>query len=413
MWLDQLPILGDLPPEIRDPIVRILILIVVLALVWISRRLLTWIVVAPLRRLTNKTPTPTDDNILNAMIMPVRVVIIAIALILSTSILLTSDQSFTQFLQTLARSLIIFAGMVATYRLVDLLFPTSRQLLSLTGINLEERLIPYMRVAIKVTIIAIGAVMILQEFGFDVSGLIAGLGLGSLGLTLAAQDTVANLFGFVSIVGDRPFDVGDYIVTPDAEGVVEHVGVRSTRIRHLDQGLQIMPNNKLANSPITNWSRLHKRRVDFMLGVSYSTTSEQLRILIERIRALLLEHPKVQEDSVTVLFIKFNDSSLDILVRSYLLIPDWGEFNEEKGYLQMGIMDMVDEMNLSIAFPSTSLYIEDLPNELLGGMPKDVVQDVPDMPTPTPEARNYSSAQQDEQDFMDEVHDETPEEGDD
>ncbi len=114
------------------------------------------------------------------------------------------------------------------------------------------------------------------------------------GFSLAAQDTVSNLFGFTTIVGDQPFIVGEFIKTPDAEGIVEHVGVRSTRLRQLDQAYVTVPNNKLASSAILNWSRLSKRRLNTILSIRYSATSDQIRDLCQRIRDLLNARDSVQ-----------------------------------------------------------------------------------------------------------------------
>ncbi|NOG50552.1 MAG: mechanosensitive ion channel family protein [Chloroflexi bacterium] len=159
----------------------------------------------------------------------------------------------------------------------------------------------------KIFIVAIGGVIILQEFGYDVTGLIAGLGVGGLALSLAAQDTVANLFGFASIIGDSPFSLGDYIRTPDVEGTVEHVGVRSTRVRQSDETLITIPNNVLANSAISNFSRMPRRRIDFTVGVTYRTTAAQMRVLLDRLRTLLKAWPSADPSTVQVYFSKFND----------------------------------------------------------------------------------------------------------
>lgn len=386
-FIDQIPILADLPVEVRNTILRFLVLVLALLVIWGSRRLLTWIVIAPLRRLTRNTHRDIDDRILAAIMTPIRLVIIAAAISVSAEILLVGDTLLNP-IRTIARVLVIIAIIMTIYRMIDILAPTSRQLFAITGITIEERLIPFLRVALKVFVVTLGIVIVLQEFNYDVSGLIAGLGLGSLGVSLAAQDTIANMFGFAQIVGDRPFDVGDYIKTPDAEGIVEHVGVRSTRLRQLDQAIVSVPNNTVANSAILNWSKLSKRRVDFVLGVTYDTDSGQMKVLLDRIRTMLKERPSVQPDSVVVYFINFGDSSLDVLVRSYVTIPDWGEFTAEKELILLDVMDIVAELNLSVAFPSRSLYVENLPNIRMEDPPviQRVEEPAPQLTDPSPTA---------------------------
>ncbi|MBZ0299682.1 MAG: mechanosensitive ion channel family protein, partial [Anaerolineae bacterium] len=252
------------------------------------------------------------------------------------------------------------AAFLTLYNAVDLIVASSLRVRHITGLALDEQLVPFLRVAFKIVIIALAVVVLLQEWEYDVSGLIAGLGLGGLAFSLAAQDTVSNLFAFTTIVSDRPFVVGEFIVTPQVEGIVEQVGVRNVRIRRLDQAFVTIPNSKLTDGPVTNWSRLQKRWVNFTLGVTYSTTSSDMRVLLHRIREMLLTVEKVDSNSIVVLFTDFGDSALNILVRCYIYEPDWVKFNEIKQDINLQIMDIVADLGLSIAFPSRSLYIENL-----------------------------------------------------
>jgi len=356
--------LNDLPDEVREAIARVLLVVLVLLLIWIMRRMMTWVIIRPLRRVVHKTGRAHDDIILEAAIQPIRYIIIAIAILISAQILAVGN-SVDTIINHVGRSMVIVGILLLFYRLVDLFAPTSNRLFSITGITLDERLMPFMRTSIKLFVIALGLVIVLQEWGYDVSGLIAGLGLGGLAFSLAAQDTVSNLFGFAALVSDRPFNVGEYISTSDVEGVVEHVGLRSTQVRRMDQAIVYVPNRIMADSAILNWSRLKKRRIDYTLGITYDADSGQVRVLLHRLREYLKVQPLLDPESVAVYFINFGDSSLDILVRSYALISDWGKFTSEKERLNLAIMDIVEELGLVIAFPSTSLYVENLP-EILG-----------------------------------------------
>lgn len=361
MLLENVPMFTDLPEEIQQVILRLLALSVALILIVVMRRVLTWIIIQPLRKLFARNGKSRDDEILDALILPMRYVVIAAALLVSIRILGAGDV-VSDFVERFGRTLIIIAVLLTIYRLIDIFMPSSNRLFAITGLSIQERLLPFLRTAIKIVLIAMGLVIVIQEWGYDVSGLIAGIGIGGLAISLAAQDTVANLFGFTAIVGDRPFDVGEYIVTPDVEGLVEHVGIRSTRVRRLDQALVTVPNNKLANSAILNWSRLQKRRIDMNLGVTYDASSEDMRVLLHRIREMLTVRETVQQDSVVVYFIEFGDSALNILVRCYVNLADWGEFTAEKELVYLEIMDIINELGMSVAFPSRSLYIENLPD---------------------------------------------------
>jgi MscS family membrane protein len=356
--LEQITWFNNLPAGVQDAIVRILVLILALVLLLALRGILRWLMLVPLRRLIERTSIKNDEAFINAATPAVRLLLIALALFISAQIL----RMDSIFLENLVRTLVIVAVLVLLNQLIGILLPSSKRLFSITGITLEERLIPFVRVAVRLLIICAGVVIVLQEWGYDVSGLVAGIGLGGLAFSLAAQDTVANLFGFVAIVGDRPFNVGDYIKTVDVEGSVEHVGLRSTRVRQLDQALVMVPNNKLANSAILNWSRLVKRRIDYVLHIRYGTSSQQMSAVLAELRDYLKSQEKIEADSVIVNFINFGDSALEVLIRAYVQLADWGEFTLEKERINLEIMDLVKQAGLDIAFPSQSLYIENLPS---------------------------------------------------
>lgn len=359
--MDLLEQWNTLPDDVRGLIVRIALALLVLALIWLLRRVLTWIIITPLRRLAKRSGGTWDDVLLDTILVPMRLLIIALGLAIGVQIIQLDGDS-TAFVDQLIRTLIIMALFWAGYRIVDVLAPSSNRLFRVTGLTIQERLLPFARTAAKLVLLAIGLIIIIQEWGYDVSGLVAGLGLGGLAFSLAAQDTVSNLFGFTTIVGDTPFVVGEMIATPDVTGIVEHVGVRSTRIRQLDQAYVTVPNNTLANSVVTNWSRLRKRWINFTLGMTYATTADQMETLLERLTEMLKSREKVDPSSVQVLFNTFNDSSLDVLIRCYVYLPDWLEWMQEKQQINLAIMRIVDELGLSIAFPSRSVYIETMPN---------------------------------------------------
>lgn len=358
LFLEQITWFNNLPMWLQDAIVRILVLILALVLLLALRGLARALILVPLRRLTGRTPMTTDEALIDAATPAVRLLLIALAVYLSTQILGLDSV----FLQHIIRTLVIVAVLVLCNQLVDVLLPSSKRLFAMTGITIEERLLPFLRVAVRLLLICAGVVIVLQEWGYDVSGLVAGIGLGGLAFSLAAQDTVANLFGFIAIVGDRPFNVGDYIKTTDVEGSVEHVGLRSTRVRQLDQALVMVPNNKLANSAILNWSRLVKRRIDYVLRIRYGTSSQQMSELLGQIREYLKSQETVEADSVIVNFINFGDSALEVLVRAYVTIADWDQFTLEKERINLEVMDIVRSAGVDIAFPSQSLYIENLPS---------------------------------------------------
>jgi MscS family membrane protein len=276
-------------------------------------------------------------------------------------VILNFSPSITVFGTRVANSLLIIGVFLLFYKLLAAVMETPHRLLSLTQVEIEDRLLPFLRTTIMVLVLAIGLLTVLAAWDVNINGLVASLGIIGAAIAFAAQDTVANAFGFASIVGDNPFEVGDFISTSDATGIVEHVGVRSTRLRQLNKALVTVPNSQLNNKAVLNWSRLDRRQIDFVLGVTYSTNASQMRHLLNDLRDLLRGRESVDPDSIVVNFIDFGSSSLNILVRCDVLLAAWAEFTAEREVINLQIMELIDRLGLSIAFPSTSVYIDAWP----------------------------------------------------
>ncbi len=358
--LAQLPFLEDQPPLVRDLVLNLILIVICFLIIVIMRWVLTAILLRPLRMMMRRTNTDIDDELLNQSLTPVRVTVVGLGLIFTVN-LFQFGSEVQQVAETVGRSLIIgsiFFGMIRVFEVVSLHPAFFRQI---TGLTMPDRLLPFINTVVKYVIIALGAIFILQELNFDVTALIASLGVVGIGISLASQDTVGNLFGFAAIVSDDPFKVGDYIKTPNVTGIVEQVGMRSTRVRQLDQALVTVPNNLLTNAIVLNWSRLEKRRLNVTLTLTYSTTSEQMRAVVEAIRNMLQNRENIDPESVIVHFVDFSASSLDVLVICQILLADWREYTSLKESLYLEIMGIVEELGISFAFPSQSLYIEDMP----------------------------------------------------
>ncbi|EGL83906.1 MscS Mechanosensitive ion channel [Caldalkalibacillus thermarum TA2.A1] len=224
--------------------------------------------------------------------------------------------------------------------------------------ELDQILIPFLSKVLRVLVIALAAVVILDQWNYQVGGFIAGLGLGGLAISLAARDTLSNIFGGIVIITEKPFSLGDWIETPSVEGIVEDISFRSTRIRTFAQGLVTVPNSTLANEPITNWTRMGRRRITFHLGVMYNTPREKLKRCVDRIRDMLENHPEISKETLFVHFDRFNDSSLDIFLYFFTKTTVWGEWLQIKEEINFKIMEILEEEGVSIAFPSRSIYFE-------------------------------------------------------
>lgn len=197
--------------------------------------------------------------------------------------------------------------------------------------------------------------------GYSVGSLLAGLGVGGAALAFASKDALANIFGSIVVFLDRPFKQGDYVTIDSVEGTVEEIGVRTTRIRTLANSLITIPNSDFTVKHIINWSKRLKRELKFHVGVTYSTKPEEIEKLVERIKQVVIDDPGLYEDNIIVTLDNFGPSSLDIFVHCYTKTIVWKEYHEAKEKFMLNIMREVEDLNLSFAFPSQSLYIESMP----------------------------------------------------
>lgn len=346
-----------IPENFRLALARILLVLLAFMLIWLLRNLLVALITRPLERmLVTSGYTDLREAIQRLVIAPVRYLLIAFGLWLAARLLELPPNTFT-FVILITRTLVILAVALVLYRVIELVLLSSGTLSRLTGTVINESLLPFARTGLNIVLAAMVLVIIVQEWGYDVSGLVAGLGLGGLAFSLAAKDTLSNLFGFTAIVGDRPFVVGDYIKTKDVEGSIEYVGLRSTRVRQLDQAMVTVPNSMLADAAILNWSRLSRRRIDSTIGIPYGTPSYVLTELIDRLRALLNNWQAVDQDTIVVYFINFGPTALEVLVRCYLDLSDWKEFTAEKERLLLAIMQVFEEMHIEINSPNRVVYL--------------------------------------------------------
>ena len=369
-------LLAQIPEGIYQFVARVALVFLALVLIIILRRILTWLILRPLRQLSKRSGYDTDDQVVELLIAPMRLLVIAVAIAISVQIIQTTE-GINVLAFGIARTLILLALFLFVYRLVDLIAPSSLRIANITGFSIQERLIPFIRVGAKLLIISVAIVVVLQEWGYDVSGLLAGIGIGGLALSLAAQDTLANLFGFMAIVSDRPFDVGEFIKVNDVEGTVEHVGLRSTRLRQLNQAVVYMPNNFVANSAILNWSRLKKRFLDLRIGVEYETTNDQLQQMMAQTRAYLKSQEKVDANSVVVHVIDFRTESIDIIIRCYVYLTEWAPFTAEKEKYTLATLDIMKDLKIELAESITDIRMveEDRPSRIARKLSEDDLND--------------------------------------
>ncbi len=323
----------------------------------ILRRVFTNYIFGLLLRISSKTKSSLDNHLITAFEKPFRFFFVLLGLYLSLLYLPLSSQ-YDLFLSRFFRSSLIIIISTGFYNFFGSHTALGEDLKNIFGIHLERILLPFFSNILKALTVVITLSIIAQEWNYDINSLIAGLGLGGLAFALAAKDTVSNIFGGIVIITDKPFSIGDWILTSSVEGIVEDINFRSTKIRTFAQALVTVPNATLANEPITNWTRMGTRRITFNLGVTYNTSREKLEKCIAAIRTMLENHSEIHQDTIFVRFNSFGESSLDIFLYFFTKTTVWGEYLRVKEDINFRIMNILEDNQVSVAFPSNSIYFE-------------------------------------------------------
>ena len=210
----------------------------------------------------------------------------------------------------------------------------------------------------RVLIYIIAVFFVLAILEINLTGLIAGLGLGGVIVTLAAQDTAKNLFGGVVIFIDKPFVVGDWIEMDNYEGTIEDITFRTTRIRTFENALVNIPNAIIADASVTNWSKMEKRRYKTNLCVELDTPLEKLELLKTRIEKMLQERESVYDDSIIVRFDQISDNGINILIYTYTNSVDYASYLKEVEDINMKIMKILREEDIKLAYDTKTVYVK-------------------------------------------------------
>jgi MscS family membrane protein len=286
-----------------------------------------------------------------AIPMPVRLFLVALIgrwLLWSLSFSLYVRQFWS-----LLASLVVIAAIVWLLMIISRSIETVPRADTTAGIGLL-RLI---RRGADVIIVFAGIVAVLLRFGIDPTPAIAGLGVGGIAIALAAQKTLENVIAGASLIFDKAVNVGDFLKMNEVTGTVDRIGLRSTRIRTLDRTIVSVPNSVIAGASVETFSARDMFWFHPMIGLSYETTPEQLRLVLEGLRRLLREHKFVDPSAVRVRFFRLGTSSLDLDVSAYLSVSGWDQFLEVQEDLLLSTTELVERVGTRIALPSQTTYV--------------------------------------------------------
>ncbi|MES9850188.1 MAG: mechanosensitive ion channel family protein, partial [Candidatus Thiodiazotropha sp.] len=250
------------------------------------------------------------------------------------------------------------SGVWAAYRLVDLVSAYLHKQAELSANKLDDALVPLIPRTLKVFITVIGFVFIADNLNIDISSLLAGLGLGGLAFALAAKDMVQNLFGSVTVLMDRTFSVGDWIVVDDVEGTVERIGFRSTRVRTFYNSVVTVPNSKFKTATVDNMGERRYRRLSCKLSLTYDTPPDRIEAFCEGVRELVRQHPYMRKDYYHAYLNEFAASSLDVLLYVFWETPEWNTELRERHRFMLDILRLAQRLGVEFAFPTQTLYMK-------------------------------------------------------
>lgn len=331
--------------------------IVTFAIFFVLRKQITRLIQNILNKISNSIQSTVSTPFFNTIHKPLRWIILLVGFNISISAL-TFNKEIDAFLIGFSNSIKIFLIAWILFLVVDFLYSGSRVFLKKSHNQSFYNFMNLSKKFVKIIIAVVSIIFFLDLWGYNVNGLIASLGLVGMAVALAAQDTTKNIFGALMIFADTPFKVGDWIQTPQAEGTIEEIGMRSTKVRTFEDSLVSVPNGVVANTPITNWSAMTKRRIKMTLGLTYSTTPEQMKNILKEMRELLQNDPDIDQKTIFVNFTEYSSSSLDIFCYFFTKTTVWGEYLAVREKINLEFMRIVQNNGASFAFPSQSIYIE-------------------------------------------------------
>ncbi len=271
------------------------------------------------------------------------------------SLVLTLPEELDLFFSNLTRTIVLFTIFWVLYRSVDLISGVFTK-------RIGDEILYFIQSISRFAILILGVLSILQSWGINVGAFLAGLGLLGMAVALAAQDTMKNLFASLTVLLDQTFKRGDWIKTSEIEGIVEHIGLRTTMIRLFDRSLVTIPNSNIANAAVNNLSRMTNRRIQWTLSIGYESTSEQLERFIKKLRDYLEQNPNIETDpkkvTTVVCYDDFSDSSIKISCTFYTKTIKGDEFSNIKEKCLLDFKRIIDEEGISIPSPTQPIIIE-------------------------------------------------------
>ena len=337
---------------------QVLLALLIVVVGWATARIFTFILGRYVVKLTRKTSTQIDDFAIEVFKNVGNFVIFVMAFLYATRVLTLAEQ-IDIFVERAILVIVVIKVTAAFLKIFD--FVVSHYLVPYASKNgiLDRTMVPTLNRLVKLGIWAIVALMIVSNLGYNISSLLAGLGIGGLAIALAAQDALSNFFGSISIFADKTFKMGDYVRTKEFDGNIKAVGLRSTRLETVDGTELIVPNSQLASMVVENLSRRPKRRVDVTLSVIYETSNTKMKEGIKIVKDIIAATKDV-ENHCRVNFQTFSAHGLDIMVSYWIKDTDLEKGKKIQNEINFKIKQGFEKAKIEFAYPTQLLYLKNL-----------------------------------------------------
>ncbi|MGA1341877.1 MAG: mechanosensitive ion channel family protein [Hyphomonas sp.] len=317
-----------------------------------ARTIVRWIT-----RAAAGTKTQIDDALVRAVSTPLKIIPVIAGVFASLQILdvdPTVETYATKIIQSIV-TLTVFWTLARAVQALEYVFGNLRETLSSSAVD-------WMIKALQFLLVALGLGAVAQQWGIAIAPLLAGLGVFGIAIGLGAQDLFKNLISGLLIIGEKRFVPGEWIAVDGiVEGTVEKINFRSTLIRRFDKSPVYVPNSKLSDAVLTNFSRMSQRRIRWVVGVEYRTTVDQLKYIRDEIEAWLVTDSRFAAPPEAPLFVRidtFNASSIDFLIYAFTRTTNWGEWLAIKEEFAFAIMQIIERAGTAFAFPSQTVYLQ-------------------------------------------------------
>lgn len=341
-------------------LLSVLIVLVCVLSAFVIARIVRSILRTILKRITARGQREKLNGMLTASLQkPLHVLILTLGSVFGLVIIETPPWGVSLFdiVFLCARALTIWCLVWFMLRLTDEFTKKMSKKAKLTDDKLDDMLVPVISGLIKFMLVSIGVLLVIQNLGYSIASLVAGLGIGGAALALASKDTLANFFGSLVVFFDHPFVIGDWISLNGVEGAVEEIRLRTTMIRTFENSLVMMPNALFTSTSIENYERRGSRKMNCSFTLVYTTTAAQIEQIVKEIKQHIHDHPKLYTTTYFIGFGGFGESGLEVTVEAYTLTTGRSAHFDDRQVFMLEIMKIIEKAGTSFALPTRTIHM--------------------------------------------------------